>query len=98
MLGDVGRVGQGELEHVGLGTAAAAVVVEGGDADVVGGEVELGVEVAIGGRIAVDAGLIETTAEVGGGSFSKRVERDSIFGIVDAASDMVDSISGFGRS
>ena len=99
-LGEVGRARLGELgevEHVGLGAEAAGVVVEGGDADVVGGEVELRVEVAIGGRIAVDDGLIETAAEVEG-SFSKRVERDSMVGMVGAALDMEDSFSGCGRS
>jgi hypothetical protein len=67
--GDVGvfRDGEiGEVEEVGLVTKAAGVTIEGGEADSVVGEVELEVESAIGGGLAIDDRVVEFEAEVRG--------------------------------
>jgi hypothetical protein len=66
--GDIGVIGDselGQIEQVGLVANATGVVVEGGEANAVVGELELVEHGAVGGRIAVDEGLVEEAAGIG---------------------------------
>jgi len=65
--GTVGEGDSGEFEEGGVYADATGVVVEGGETDAAGGEIELVEDGLVGGGLAVNDGLVDSAAEVGVG-------------------------------